>query len=525
MLKEQNMSIAHQCMNVINSKVGEQITLDDLNEIGVYQPTITAYINRGRLNGILKKINKGTFEVVKTAEYPACFTLSPEDLTQYHAQQDKTKFVPEGMRTFTREEMRAELNKVIGSVIDATMFERSKIYGNQFLISLVHSGHVERVRRGKYKVAKEIELVKKTRKRTSNHILKDISVIPRVLNSHDEGLVMNQIYSIYRSLTPPAKQITRHYLVELTGYGISIGVILPNGINKNLRNGNRGPFPKRMILANPDITKEEWAEFINNFRLHKQQSIRHKYARRTKSKTVAEKLEPSEVITTGFGEERNNPHKQFVEDYFLKAIEKNLNGKSIPCFTLTGPDYYRHMQKLFNTIANTVVVAEIKKDVFDTIYNKAKVCPHNINNKVSLLNCNIDDVTATNCYFMDLDLMSNIVTIYNTVLKQIKIQSDSCNNNKLKYLSFTASRRNDKGENNRLKKLTKLLYEGFEARLDGFHGGPGFGEGIKVAQSSKQLRSCKQHIPDITHYGRIKELHVFTYQDCGPMMSFLITYK
>jgi len=240
---------------------------------------------------------------------------------------------------------------------------------------------------------------------------------------------------------------------------------------------------------------------------------------------VAEKLEPSEVITTGFGEERENPNKQFVEDYFLKAIKKNLNGKSIPCFTLTGPDYNRHMKKLFNTIANTVVVAEVKKDVFDTIYNKAKICPHNIKNKVSLLNCNIDDVTATNCYFMDIDLMGNIVTIYNTVLNQIKIQSDSCNNNKLKHLSFTASRRNDKGENNRLKKLTKLLYEGFEARLDGFHGGAGFGEGIKVVQHSTQLRTCKQHIPDITHYGRIKDLHVFTYQDGGPMMSLLITYK
>jgi hypothetical protein len=523
--------VIDQCLTLINSNVGKQIYID-FDKLAGRKKTIRSYISNVIGHGYIKRIKRDVYEVIKPVDSTIYlsrslkeFKLRTDEAAKKADLMVKFNNDPQNYQAFTRAEMRKELNKFVGSLVDSSIFKRSKRKGNVYLQNLHESGHVQRVGYGKYKVLKKI-ILKKRGVKKENIRFKDVSMIPSILNSSPDGITMEELDKIYQRITSKDKQVNRQYLYRILGYGFKEGVILRKPPTlKDVTNHAKGPMARRLSLTNPAITNEEWEEFVSKFRLFYQYKKEYKN-KQIKPKTIKEKLESSSApITTGFAKERENPNKQFIEDYFLKAIKQNLGGNSIPCFTLTGPDYNRHMTKLFNTIASKVTVAEIDKGVFDTIYNKAKICPYYLKDKVSLLNCNIDDVSATNCYFMDLDLMGNIVTIYNTVLKQIKIQSDSCNNNKLKYISFTASRRKDGGKKNRVKKLSKLLYEGFGTQLDGFRGGEGFGTGTEVFHPSKQLRTCKKHIPNITHYGRIKKIHVFTYQDRAPMMSLLIAYK
>ena len=426
------------------------------------------------------------------------------------------------MKTTTklsREIMRGMLNKKIGSIVSTKDFF-NKTFAANYLVYLRDSGFVQRVSLGHYKILKKITLKKRGTKKgnTYNHRLKDLSTIPAILNSSKDGLVMRQIQTIYENITPKEKRVASLYLYRILKFAKEQGLVAENGVNKKMRR-DKGPYPTRVILTNPNITVEEWNQLVSEYRLWYQYKKENKVKRKSNPKTIMEKFKNSDSIIDSFDEDRDNPNKQFVEDYFINIVQKHLGKEHINCFTITGPDYFRHVIKLFNTIANKVIICELKPDVFDVIYRKAQVCPHYTNNKVSLLNCNVDDVVPLNCYYMDIDLMGNLDNISKSILKQIKNQDYSCNKNRLKFMTFTTSTRNDGGIDNRLRALKNLLYEGFELKLESFQNGKSFDN------SSKSLSFCLQHILDIKEFGRVKDLTVFTYQDCTQMMTVLVVYE
>jgi len=185
---------------------------------------------------------------------------------------------------------------------------------------------------------------------------------------------------------------------------------------------------------------------------------------------------------------------------------------------VTGPDYNHHMTSLFTTFAKKVLVCEIAPDVFDTIYRKAQICPYHIDNRVSLLKCDINDVAAVNCRYADVDLMRTLKNNYIIIYNQITRQDLLCSKSKEKFFTFTCTRRNQDSEVT-LSYLKQLVGKCFGMKLTSLS------SGTEVRGKHKKLRSCKQHFPSIEKYGRVKEMYVFTYQDDVPMMNVLFVYK
>jgi hypothetical protein len=524
------LPIVDRCLALINASVGNQIHID-FNKFNVRKKTIQGYIRNALDHGFINRIKRDVYEVIKPVDSTVYLSRSVNDLkriTDEAAQKEieMTKFKDaQDYHTFTRAEMRKEINKSVGSIIDSSIFKKSRRKGMVYLQNLHESGHIQRVGRGKYKVLKK-HILKKRGIKPSNIKFKDVSMIPTILNSSPDGLLMDQIDSIYKKITPEDKQVNRNYLYRLIAFGIKEGVILhkPPTI-EDVMNHAKGPMPKRTALTNPNINEEEWEEFVNKYRMFYQYKKEHKLGRRRpKPKTVKEQLSKSKPIINSFDEDRNNPNKQFIEEYFIDIVKKYFKKKKIRCFTVTGPDYYRHVNKLFDTIANEVIVCELESDVFNIIYNKAQVCPYYLNNKVSLLNCNIDNIAPSNCYYIDLDLMASITTVYDSIIKQIKNQSYACGDT-LKFITFTYSTRSDGGSKKRLRLLKKLLYEGFKTKVESFEGGDDFGTGVEMFNPSQDLKYCLKHSPHIIDYGRIVDIDIFTYSDDYPMMSLLITYK
>lgn len=426
----------------------------------------------------------------------------------------------------TRQNIRDSINKMVGLTINVTDFYNKPVAAN-YLGSLCYSEHLERISRGEYKVLKKVILKKPGPRKGKryNRNFKDLSVIPSILNSSKEGLTVSQIHRLYQRITNPEKQVNMLYLYRILGFGITNGVILENGFNEKERRSVRGPTPKRLILSNKNITIEEWESFISEFRLFYQYKKENKVRKKSSRKTIMEKFKNSQSIITNFDEDRDNLNKQFIEEYFIEKVQNHLDGNSINCFAITGPDYNRHVTKLFSTIANKVMICELKPDVFDIIYRKAQICPYYIDNKVSVLNCDVDDVSPINYHYIDVDLMRSLDNISKSVLRQIRQQDYSCDKNSFKFITFTASIRHDGGVDNRLTILKNLLYKGFELKLDSFQNGEGFGTGIEVFNPSRKKNSCLLHISNIKEFGRVKDLYVFTYQDGSPMMSVLVIYK
>ncbi len=418
-------------------------------------------------------------------------------------------------------DIRGILNKKIGSIIYVKDFvQRTKV--SSYLSKLYQSGYLDRIYTGEYKVLKKIVLKKrKGVKKENNYRLKDLSTLPAILNSSKDGLVMRQIQTIYENITPKEKQVNALYLYRILGFAKKQGLIENNGVNKKMR-GIKGPYPTRIKLTNPHITTEEWKQLVKKYRMWYQYKKENKNKRVSSPKTVMEKFKNSDSIIHNFDEDRDNQNKQFVEDYFFNIVQKHLGEERINCFAITGPDYFRHVTKLFNTIANKVTICELQPDIFDVIYRKAQVCPYYIDKKVSLYKGDVNDL-PWNCQYIDLDLMACIDSISETIVNQVNNQSRACDG--LKFITFTTSTRNDGGVDVRLSKLKNLLNDSFGLKLKGFQGGEGFGEGVELFNKTQSLNFCLQRIPKIIDYGKVKDICIFTYIDHSPMMSVLLVYK
>lgn len=516
-----------QVLELINANIGKQIYID-FNKLTGRKKTLRSYMSNAVGHGFIKRIKTDTYEVIKPvtstsylARSPNEFKLRSDEAAEKAAELVKFNNNPEEYRKFTRAELRKIVNKHVGLIIDSSVFNKRNIRkGGTYLQALHESGHVQRVGIGKYKVLKKVRMKRKKDKKI-NKRFKDVSMIPTILNSSSDGLLMDQIEKIYKRITPIDKQVNRNYLYRMLAFATKSGVVFHKPpTSEDVINHVKGPMAKRSALVNPDISEEEWEKFVDEFRLFYQYKKKNKNGRRSKIKTVKDDTSKSKSILSSFTEDRNNPNKQFVEDYFLDKVKEHIGSKKVDCFAVTGPDYNRHINKLFNSIAKEVVVCELEADVFNTIYRKAQACPYYLDNKVSLINCDVDKIIPSDCHYIDLDLMASITFVYDSILKQIKPQRDT-----LKFITFTCSTRKDGGSKNRLQIFKNLLHTGFETKLENFEGGHNdFGIGVEVFNPSQHLNYCLKHNPYITNYGRIKDIDIFTYSDNYPMLSVLIAY-
>lgn len=426
-------------------------------------------------------------------------------------------------KLITRGEIRETLNKIQpGSIITCKIFNNAnKSAINSYLGILHQSGHVKRVSWGGYEIVKKIILKRRGRKKgqfTATTLLKDVTSIPNILRSSESGLVVWEIYHAYQRITPPDKQVNMHYLYRLLKYGQVRGIIAYNGRNENLRKRRKGPAPKRVVLIKKDISDEEWGNFVNDYILYYQYKKEHKKEKRHKPQTVVQKFNKCDSIIQNFGDDRNNPNKQYVEEFYIKKAKEYLGNKLVRCLVITGPCYDHHMKTLFSTIADKIFVCEIAPDVFDNIYRKSKICPYRLKQKVFLLSCDVNDIAVVDCRYADIDLMRTLRNNYSIISEQIKRQDMFCDKNKEKFITFTFTRRHD-GYENSIADLKKLCRNRFGAEIESIT------DGVHVRNQTKKLSSCKRHFVNMRKNGRIREMYVFTYQDDVPMMNILIVYK
>jgi hypothetical protein len=493
----------------LNNRVGETICAKEFRDSPTYSG-IGSYLSKLHKTGYVKRIKHGEYKILKEVKTDALKKIEKRNI------RETTNLINNESRKLMREELNKRINKFV-NVRDFTNAHQAADY----LRILLPSGCVERVDVGIYKILKKIKTKRRGAKKgiKSCKNRKDLSIIPTILRSSDNGIGMVQLQEQYCKLTPIDKQVNQNYLYRIFTFGIKEGVIKNFGKDINLKIHVKGSIPKRYGLINNDITTEEWDTFLDKFRLHYQYQQAHKLDKVSKFKTVHEKVDDSGSIIKEFDEERDNPNKQFVESYFLNIIKNHLDKDLINCLTITGPDYNRHVGKLFSHIANHITICEKSRYVFNVIYKKASICPFYLNNQVSLINDDIANINKDNCYYIDLDLMATIKNIKSCILKQINNQKQTCNKNKLKFLSFTSSMRKDGGEKNRIKILKELLFDGFELEIESL------GDLVKVGDSSKKYGFCGQYLPKIKRNRKVKDLVILEYKDYSPMLSVLIVYR
>jgi hypothetical protein len=483
----------------LNKRVGETVNYKDFQDL----TRASSYLSRLQKDnkGYVEKVACGQYKILKKIENPVI--IEPDKL----------------IKSDSRETLRNELNKRINEIVDTRQFTDCHLASNYFSV-LSKRGFVERINRGQYKIIKKIKLkrrgAKKGTKRYENY--KDLSMIPTILTSSNNGLGMSQIQNYYYELTPENRQVNKNYLYRLLKFGFDKGVIKIISKDKSLRTGTRGPIPKRWGLTNPNLTIEEWNDCVEEYRRFYQYQKDRKL-NKVSPKTIEQKFNNSSEIIDAF-EERDNPNKQMVEDYFLKVVEKYLDKNLIDCLIISGPDYNRHISKVFSKIANHVTICEKERDIFKSIYRKACICPFYLNNQVSLINADVHGFYKDNCRYIDLDLMATIRNIKPIILKQLKNQIKTCD--EIKFFTFTVSLRNDGGEKIRIEQLKEILYESFEVTLDGL----GMGDDIENEfVESKKYGFCREFLPEVQDYHNVKELIVMEYKDTTPMISVLIVYE
>lgn len=430
--------------------------------------------------------------------------------------------------TNTRQEIRDFLNKRVGSTISIYDFSKP-IQASAYLSILHEDGGVERIERGIYKVLKKIELKKVGPPKGYKHKgykPKDLSKLPAILNSSKQGLVLLEIEQAYQKVTPVQKQVNRGYLYRFFGYAIKKGVVKHNGTNKLMRVSDKGPLPKRLVLTNKDITEEEWDLLVQDH-IKWYSGKKSTKSKRTKKPVSGNVGMKAIKIINNFTQSRINPNKNFVENHFLITVKQYTYGQKISCLSVTGPDYNRHIEKLFSTIAKKVYVVEGKKGVFQKIYNEALICPNYINGNVDLIKADLLDVIIPDCQYVDLDLMGSLEGQINIIIWYMSTQLLYFLPETIKFLTFTVSTRNDGGPSERFEILQTIFQNaGLNAELEGFYGDELFGNKIPMgSQEHTGLKFCYKHIPVISNYGRIIDAQVFTYQDTSPMLSVLFVYK
>ena len=486
--------------HILNQNIYNTINVKDFKRKQLFAGYIPMLIERG----VLIRVGRGQYKILKEA---------------YSKRTRKSRVAPTRKSKFnapTVKKIRNVLNKNIGKVVSTQDFSHPA-KTSSYLTTLIERGFVERVSLGTYKILKRVRNKRTGGKKGTIPAcckFKDLSSIPAILNSSKEGLVLLQIEHKYQQITPKEMQVNRNYLYRLLGYGVQEGIVKRNGVNKELRTNDRGPYPKRLVLVNKDITDNEWQAFVDKYIEWYSGQKKKKSTKKTPNLNIGQV--PKKIINS-FKEERNNPNKCYVESQFLKTVKSYIN-TPIECMAVTGPDYDRHISKLFSTIASKLTIVEHKHEIFKVILSKASICPKYIQGSVDLIKADVSGVISTSQY-IDLDLMGTLKSLVNIISNHLRNQLYFNNSDSYKFLTFTASIRCDGGYEKRVDLLKHIfLNMGLNAKLEGYE------EGIPV-RSSKKLKFCQSHRPIISDKGRLIKCQIFTYQDTTPMLCVLLIYK
>jgi len=362
-------------------------------------------------------------------------------------------------------------------------------------------------------------------------IKKDLSTLSTVLKSSINGLTAAQIYNEYQKITKPDQQVSKQYLQKTIRYGVAEGIIKINGY---VPHTGPGKAPRRLTLSDINMTNDDWDTFIQLYRAEIVEETKAKLNKKKKAKLSTTKpckasappvSTSSEKICDHFNETRENPNKQFVESFFINRVAQYLGDEKVRCLALTGPDYFRHVNKLFNTFTDELFIVENDNGVFNQILERAKDCPHYAANRVKLLNCNLEDVVIRSCRYIDLDFMCGLKSTYQTINSYVRTQTFTAGKDITKFITFTSSNRNDGGEDERLRVLKQLLYEAFAIKIERFNGGAGLGGKFPLTKAHK-LHYCHQRNPIIIDYGTVIDIQIITYSDSNhPMLSVLVVYQ
>ena len=494
---------------VLNQNIGNIITPGDFTKRTLAGNYLSQLVERK----VVERIGRGKYKVLK--EIKTMKRKPPVERTR-----DKV------FKANTTKQIKKILNNNVGTIITTQDFSRPSFASN-YLYQLIERDIVENIGFGKYKILKKVHNKRRRSKNKPSTCgrTKDLSKIPSILNSSTEGLIMRQIEYKYIELTPPEDQVNRNYLYRLLRFGILQGVVKHNGVNETLRRSNRGPSPKRIVLVNKDITEEEWDSFIAKYiawySFKKEESKLKK--KEPKIKSIERK---SKDIINSFTEERDNPNKSFLESHILDIVKSYIQ-TPINCMAVTGPDYNRHVDKLFTTIAKKLTIVEYNHGIFKEIVNKASVCPRYLyDNSIDLIKADAANVILPDCLYVDLDLMESLQGIQDIVSHHISYQHYFSRHDINKFITFTASTRNDGGPEKRFEILQNIfLNTGLNIELDGFEGKDLFGDTIPMTKSKETLMYCLKHKPIISSPGRMVDCHIFTYQDTTPMITVLIIYQ
>lgn len=232
----------------------------------------------------------------------------------------------------------------------------------------------------------------------------------------------------------------------------------------------------------------------------------------------------SETIIEKFDNESSTVNKRYIESIFINQIKCYIPD-NCSVISLTGPDYERHIEMFFNSFASEVTFVEFRPKIFDVILDKAKKCKYFKKGKVNLF---LGDITKAGNYeatYQDLDFCQSFQTILPILKQRLQAQLQNSKEN-ISATSFTFSCRHGKKGNTLSNDFASLMRESLGCIITGFDGVVGgCGSGTKLLLKSQLKNYCNQHIPIITHPGRVISLNVFGYCDSSSMISCLIIYK
>lgn len=264
-------------------------------------------------------------------------------------------------------------------------------------------------------------------------------------------------------------------------------------------------------------------ETINQVKLDMGKYYRMERKKKKFTSKSKRKTSKATKIIKNCSPDKETHNKEYVEAFFLSSLSKYISNAR--CLIVCGPDYHRHMNILFNSIAKEVFIAEIEENVYDEIVDSALACQYYKAGKVSLFNCSIGDILLSNSAYIDIDLMATIGESLNFVQKHLDHQMESMQG--IKALTFTVSVRNGGDKLERFNVLKDLLNQYLGASLVGFDGIlNGFSDGVQLSGALVgDKKHCLKHIPNFTDSGRILEMHLFNYSDNCPMVSVLLIYQ
>lgn len=204
--------------------------------------------------------------------------------------------------------------------------------------------------------------------------------------------------------------------------------------------------------------------------------------------------------------------KHQIEEEFYQRAGEVLAKSNRSTTIVTGPDFKRHINNYHKYIKQKKLrICEIDTDIFIDIYKGCKSDKY-----ISVVNKSIELYGSS---FIDCDLtcVSDIITIKNTLIKQIEVQA-ATSNYKCFIFSFSLRTQFPKNIPTYLRSILGLL-GGYITNISNTQ------TIVKNNDFGVKGSWCKQIKFNLTS-GRIKEYKCYSYDaGGGPMLTCLLIYK